>query len=422
MSLVNQMLQDLDRRDAQDAPSYVMHNDGSTEGREYRWAGVIRRLLWVFCTLLACATLFVVWQQASRSPDNFYFVEPAGVLQGPNGSPASTALDNFETHSVALHMGAEQLAERTTDLLISATIDFGSPELEPTLIEPARANTHAFAPSYGLQGPRQFADPEAAEIAVMPATGGQTKAAAETKTTRLSKTTIKSADSGLHTNTTPLKTFSKSSIGDTGAGSSISIQPAGGAAARSYKQARLYLDEWKTNEAKTELERTLLFDPGHISARELLAAMLLQQGDEFGAESLVDVGIINSPEHSPFVQLKARILSSRGDVQGAIVTMESVAPDRTHQNDHNTTLAALYQKSGDHAKAVSGYLALIESDPEEPALWSGLAISLDALGQYKAALKSYKQALRGPMLSPELRRYAHQRVKAINGTIGSDKS
>ena len=259
-------------------------------------------------------------------------------------------------------------------------------------------------------------------IAPQPETSGQKIAATEPKTTRLSNTIIKSPESGLHTNTTPLDAFSKAIISENDVESSISIQPAGSAAARSYKQARLFLDEWKTDEAKTELERTLLFDPGHISARELLVALLLQQGDELGAESLVDVGIINSPNHSPFVQLKARILSSRGDVQAAIETMESVAPARPYLADHNTMLAALHQKIGDHTRAVSGYLALIESDPEESALWSGLAISLDALGQYKAALKSYKQALRGPMLSPELRRYAHQRVKSINSTIDSDKS
>ena len=96
MSLVNQMLQDLDRRDAQDAPTYVMHNDGSTLAQKYRWAAIIRRSLWIFCTALACATLFVMWQQASRSPDNYYFVGAGGVLEGPAESPASTAPDNSE--------------------------------------------------------------------------------------------------------------------------------------------------------------------------------------------------------------------------------------------------------------------------------------------------------------------------------------
>lgn len=421
MSVVNQMLRDLDSRHAQDAPTYAIHNDGMTQVQEYSWAAIIRRALWVFCAVLACATLFILWQQAGRSPDNFYYVEAEEALQDPTELLASAFPEIAETPLEAMQTDTAQLAVHTIEPMAEA-INFDIPELEPPLGKPALASTRAFAPSYGLQWPRQFADPEPVAIAPPTETAGNKIAATKVRTTRLSNSIIKSPESELHTNTTPLEAFSKAIISKNDVKSGISIKPAGGAAARSYKQARLFLDEWKTKRAVTELERTLLFDPSHIAARELLAALLLQQGDEFGAESLVDVGIINSPEHAPFLQLKARILSSRGETQLAIQILESVVPDQSYLVDHNTTLAALYQKSGDHAKAVSGYLALIDSDPEEPTLWSGLAISLDALGQYQAALKSYKQALRGPMLSLELRRYAHQRVRAINSTIGSDNS
>ena len=63
-----------------------------------------------------------------------------------------------------------------------------------------------------------------------------------------------------------------------------------------------------------------------------------------------------------------------------------------------------------------------EHFPDKSSLWSGLAISLDAQGEYEAALKSYQHALDDHALAPELRRYAQRRVTALRDTVSGEQS
>ncbi len=468
MSLVNQMLQDLDHRHACDAPTYVLPEGGTAQPRKSWLAAIPRGSPWEIGLVIASATLFFMWQQANRTPDDYYYIEAGQALKDPAGSLVSItpgysdalleevptdaaefaglavgSLASITPGSASPHEGERQFADAQPAIgppaqanasigppaQANASIgppaqvnDSGIPGLDPALIEPAPVSSARFSPSHGLMDLRQLLLPEATGI-VRPTKIAKKKTADDKpKTTRLSNTIIEHPDSSLRAHTTLLDALDKSIISKNNDLSNISIKPAGGAATRSYKKARLLLDNGQGNEAKDELQRTLVFDPGHKSAREILVALLLQHGDELGAESVIDTGITYSPRHSPFTQLKARILSSRGETQAAIDTMELVAPDRRHQIAHSTMLAALYQKSGNHEKAIRRYLALIESNPQESTLWSGLAISLDSQGQYKAAMKAYKQALEDRQLSSELRRYAEQRVHAIKSENGGENS
>jgi len=442
------MLQDLDHRHAIDAPGYVLQDGGTPAPQESWWTAIPSRLPWVFGVLMFSATLILLWQQANRSPEKFTYVDAGGALSESAGALASITPGSASPHLGELQIDAAKMAGHALETLASINpgsasphlgelqIDaaghaigtlakaneFGIPEFDAALNAPFIASRIGIFQSHGLKGPGQLAIPEPVATIAPTRIAKQEPADSTPKTTRLSNTPIEYPDSSLQTNATTLITLNKATIRKGNATSNISIQPAGGAATRSYKKARLLLDKGQTNEAKTELQRTLVFDPGHKSAREILVALLLQRGDELGAESLIDTGITYSPGHSPFTQLKARILSSRGETEAAIEIMESVAPNRRYRIAHYTMLAALYQKSGNHELAITRYLALIESDPQESTLWSGLAISLDSQGQYKAALKAYQQALEGRRLSIRLRQYARQRVLAIKRTNGGENS
>ena len=407
MSLVNQMLRDLDRRQAHDAKSVIEHSPCAAEVEEASRPGQLTKYLTLALGTTAVAvTLLFVWHQADRRADNFYTVDvklPAETIAQSSDVIVSTPYTELDWTSEQKNLAT--LADHT---FVAHKTDTSTLDIEPPMSAPAHAVNDVFVPSHGPIKPlKKGAQPilKARATEDLPSTS---KVSGVTRTMDQPLSHVNVSATAVHT--------AKRSAQSNGV-ETISIIPAEGAAEQSYKKARRFLDSWKTHEAKAELARTLVFDPAHNAARELLVALFLQGGQTSEAESLVDTGLALYPNYSPFAQLKARILSTRSDMTAAVQMLKSVVPGPRHHFDHSATLAAMYQKQGDHEQAVSMYLALIETHPETPSLWSGLAISLDAQGEYQAALKSYKQALGDRQLAPELRRYALERVQALNNVI-----
>ena len=429
MSLVNQMLKDLDRRQVNSPGDTPPNQEWPARGDESTRRFSFAQLPWMTLAAAVGTGGFFLWQGADRTPDHFYVLDQPAVLM-----PVSAAQADSRPVEVTRAASTPYLP---VDIVVRESLRDPAPVVvmvkpetdTPVADDPARTRMvtydHAangvFAPSHGVDYTWQDSVPDL-ETAVQ--TAGNASVVPETaapRTTRLSRSAVTTEASLLPASLDDIADHAAESS-SIRIESSVSITPASGAAERSYRKARHYLDDWNTTAATTELERTLVFDPGHSAARELLGTLLLQQGDLVSAEPLIESGIILSPGYSPFVQLKARILSSRGEYAAAIGALESITPRDDHRLDHDSTLAALYQQSGKHEQAVGVYLRLIENFPDKSSLWSGLAISLDAQGEYEAALKSYQHALDDHALAPELRRYAQRRVTALRDTVSGEQS
>ncbi|MEM7210195.1 MAG: tetratricopeptide repeat protein [Pseudomonadota bacterium] len=424
MSIVNQMLQDLDRRQMPDNDPLNFQRKWSASPKKKRgWELLRHRVPWFTCASLSIAALFILYQQSDRAAEQLYI--------GDQYVDSGTAAENSVTH--AMQGGKKSISdpestESTVDLpsnVASATAlhsvrstEFHPFEMIGTRVIKANDEVVAnplFAPSHGVK--RETLESAAGDLDRNDqlAESADVVKFEQVRHTRLSGVTLVASAGPLEVNSIPL---------DTAAALdqelNFSIKPAGNAADRSYKLARQHLDGWNTQDAVAELQRTIAFDPMHVAARELLGALLIQQGDAVTAEPLLDTGLTLSPGYSPFAQLKARLQADRGELGAAIDTLKNVKPAQKHRFEHVATLAALYQKNGDHDRASSIYLNLIDAHPNNSSLWSGLAISLDAQGEYEAALKSYKQALADETLAFELRHYAQRRVEALNKAL--DKS
>ena len=163
------------------------------------------------------------------------------------------------------------------------------------------------------------------------------------------------------------------------------------------------------------LQEVLVHDAGHSSARELLASLLFHNQQHAEAAAVLATGVARQPEHIPFRLLLARVRMEQGRDTDAIAVLEGQKPLARNHSDYYALLAALYQRVARPADAAVVYRGLVEVFPGRAVWWMGLGISLQALDKSAEALLAYQQALRGKGLQSELQKFVQQRIRLLGG-------
>ncbi len=176
--------------------------------------------------------------------------------------------------------------------------------------------------------------------------------------------------------------------------------------------AKLLVFRGKREPAKQKLMDLLAVFPESIIARRVLAGWHAQDKDwELVASLLTEVDTASDPG---LKMLKARMLFQRGSEEQAVSLLDSNTPAVALNLDYFALLAALLQRGGRYSEAVPVYRQLTESIEPRGDWWGGLGVSLDQSGQKKAALLAYQQALRFPDTPASMRRYARERIASLD--------
>ena len=75
-------------------------------------------------------------------------------------------------------------------------------------------------------------------------------------------------------------------------------------------------------------------------------------------------------------------------------------------------MAAIFQRAGQHADAARAYRQAVTAQPRQGKWWLGMAISLEAVNNPKAAREAYHRAATSG-LDGNLKQYAEQRLAAL---------
>ena len=165
--------------------------------------------------------------------------------------------------------------------------------------------------------------------------------------------------------------------------------------------------------AYTRLEQHLLDNPYAHQSRETYAKFLMNSGDVHSALALVDSGLGLAPNHSGFKKVKARLLITAGEIQTAVELLQSRAPAVARDLEYHEILASAQLASRDFEGAALSYTSLVQQDQTQGKWWYGFAASQDALGNNTAARQAYTRAVEKPNLSTNLRRRSQDRLTAL---------
>lgn len=177
-----------------------------------------------------------------------------------------------------------------------------------------------------------------------------------------------------------------------------------------YARAVMLVEQGRNDEAQTALTTTLKLDNGHREARTLLARLLIQARRSTEAERLLQDGLSLHPDASADAMLLARLRVERGEVNAALETLLAGAPHAQQKPDYRAFMGTLAQRLGRHEEAVTDYQAALQLAPDSAGWWVGLGISLQAAGREAEAKTAYQRALALGTLTPEMQRFAEQRL------------
>jgi len=180
------------------------------------------------------------------------------------------------------------------------------------------------------------------------------------------------------------------------------------------QEALRLISNGQTGAAFSTLEKYIVENRSAHQSRETYAKLLMNNGNVADAAVLIDGGLELAPNHPGFKKVKARLLMSEGKLSEAVDILISRAPDIVDDAEYHDLLASAQLSSRDFTGAVISYGGLVRHDQTQGKWWYGYAAANDQLGNSTLARQAYVRAMEYSNLSANLRGRSRERVAALN--------
>ena len=117
--------------------------------------------------------------------------------------------------------------------------------------------------------------------------------------------------------------------------------------------------------------------------------------------------------HSEYAMQLARLQVNRGDLRGAVETLEGSAAYAQNNAEYLGFLAALLQREQRNQEAVQRFNAALRLKPQAGVWLMGLGISLQALNRNAEAQEAFRRARASGTLNPQLQAFVDQRLREL---------
>lgn len=370
MSVINKMLQDLDRRHALGAAAdaqVVRPAAGETRGRGGFWL--------VLVVLLGAGLAWMAWvafqiHAARPLVTDAAFKAGAEAQTRQSAKPAPVPLPTAQAPS-------------------APTPSAPAPAAQPSAIEAARPGSVPLDPPSG----------DALRLALQLANAAPDKAPEPTKPPPAAQPKPKpSAQQPPAKAPAVDKRERPRSASDT--------------AEAHFRRAVLLLNHGRVSEAEDQLIAALSADAAHSAARQTYVALLLEQQRTDAARRVLQQALALNPGHATFALALARIHAGQRDYHAALEVMDR-AGSVSRNADFQALRGAVLQRLARHGEAVESYQNAIRGGAQPATTWVGLGISLEAVGRKPDAAQAYRRALAAGPIAPEAREYAESRARAL---------
>jgi MSHA biogenesis protein MshN len=398
MSLINQMLQDLEKRRASaqergPLPNQVRVLPQTEKSRHWMW-------FVIFGALVIAAAAWQWMAARGRAPTS-------------------------ETPAVADAGSAKYLGDAPVSRLALDIANVPPAKSAPAVRPPATNTLPAAVPAVPATKPAVEAANAPALPAAKPAVTAAAAIAPETVQAPAAKTALPAPDVKTPV-PAPAQAVAKPRVIEVNAGTPApaattatqidkrmqQLTPAQ-MAENEYREAANFLSQGRLAEAQDIFRQALTHNPAHIGARQGLFGLLVDAKRNAEAEQLLRDGLKLNPNQSGFAMALARMQLDRGDANGAIETLQGSAAGAQNSPDYLAFYAALLQRQSRHREAAEQYQAALKIAPQSGVWLMGMGISLQALGRNGEAQDAFRRAKASNSLSAELQAFVDQRLRQL---------
>ncbi|MEI6319656.1 MAG: tetratricopeptide repeat protein [Pseudomonadota bacterium] len=181
----------------------------------------------------------------------------------------------------------------------------------------------------------------------------------------------------------------------------------------SYRRGVEALQDNRLPAAEQALREALALSPGHEPSRHALLGMLVQQRRNADAEALLAEGQRQNPAQVGFAMALARLQAERGDAAAALDSLQRSATAGRERPEFLGFQAGLLSRIGNHGDAVLYYRSALRLVPQNAVWWMGLGISLEADRRPSEAAEAFQRARETTGLNAELTAFVDQRLRNL---------
>jgi len=178
-----------------------------------------------------------------------------------------------------------------------------------------------------------------------------------------------------------------------------------------YRKAIAAVNQGRVDEALTGLRNALQQDHFHQASRQLLVKLLLEAKRTDEAVQVLQDGVQTQPAQIAWAMSLARLQVDRGDLAGAWQTLNYSQPAALGNADYQGFSGHVLQRLGRHKEAIERYLAAARLSPNDGRWWLGLGLSLEAEGQISEAKEAFQKARSTGTLNAELSTLIDQKLR-----------
>ncbi len=371
MSIINKMLQELDRRHAGAHPQgqaphpAVRAMAAARSGHEWFWRSVAALMLiaagWTLWVVYQLQPPPVVTELAYRAAENSRGRAPIAPASAAAPAPVAVAAPATVAPMISVPKPApEKLVAPIETLRLALTID-----------TPLAPRT------------RQSAKTVAA-------------------TSGVSQVEAPLANSARSTAATPSRVEKRDRAG-----------MAGERGESEYHRAGSLLNAGRVADAEEALLAALAADHAHQAARQTLIALYIEQRRIEDARRHLQEGLAINPSHAPFAVALARIHVDRRNYTGALGVLDQARTAGERSADFHALRGAVLQRLSRHGEAADAYRQALTFGVQTGASWVGLGISLEALDRRPEAAEAFRRGIATGTLAGELLAYAEQRAQQL---------
>ena len=397
MSVINQMLKDLDSRTAE------QHGTAShpyIPAQAKSPTKVI--ILTVFTMLCLTALVFLVWQmyqenqtlkqQAEQTSSTIMVANPVSeqaANQPINSQPAKQGLESdfhLQTSGMASQTKPQPLTEAQPIQLMPQP-KFAAPQT----LEQAEVNSqdhNSETNSIAEHGHQHHVLPNQQVLPAPP----------------LAKVDEQPFETGSVNKTEPAAKTSSLTI------SRKQMSPTALASQKMNKAERALADN-EIEQAELLFEEIIMLTPENATARKQLAALWFGRKSFQPALNLLQTGIDLDSTNQEFRLMKARIYLTVGQVDKAYDVLSALRD--VEDIEYQSLLANAAQQIGNHSAAANAYVTLVQLAPQNARYWLGLAIAYDSNSQFSEAISAYNSAINQGGLSSSAIAFAKQRMEEL---------
>ena len=179
-------------------------------------------------------------------------------------------------------------------------------------------------------------------------------------------------------------------------------------------QAERAIDKQQYVGAINLLKSILQDHPNNHRARELLAFGYIQNQQNSELESLLASAIVRYPSQISYRQLLARHYMQLNQWEKVVnlISQSKVA----RQSEALLIMQAIaHQKLSQHLLAIEVYGSLLKNNNKRGDWWIGLAVSLEGVGRYRDANQALVKASKDPRISQQQALYIQQKSSQLRG-------